>query len=56
MPRVGDLSKCKMYKITSTNKPELVYFGHTCDTLSRRFTKHKAPSNKATSKNNYRGR
>ena len=50
MPRVGELSKCKMYKITSMNNPELVYYGHTCDTLSRRFTKHKAPSNKATSK------
>ena len=50
MPRVGDLTKCKIYKITSLNNPELVYYGHTCDTLSRRFSKHKAPSNGATSK------
>ncbi len=39
-----------MYKITSMNNPELVYYGHTCDTLSRRFSKHKTPSNKTISK------
>ena len=50
MPRLGDYSKCKIYKITSMNNPELVYYGHTCDTLSRRFSKHKGPSNNATSK------
>jgi hypothetical protein len=50
MPRVGDYSNCKIYKITSMNNPELIYYGHTCDTLSRRLSKHKAPSNKATSK------
>ena len=50
MPRVGDLSKCKIYKIVSLNNPELVYYGHTCQTLARRFATHKAPSNGATSK------
>ncbi len=50
MPRVGDLSKCKIYKITSLNNPELVYFGHTCQSLAQRFTTHKAPSNKSTSR------
>ena len=51
MPRVGDYTKCKIYKITSMNNPDLIYYGHTCDTLSRRFSKHKAPTNKAPSKN-----
>ncbi len=50
MPRVGDLTKCKIYKIVSQNNPELVYYGHTCRSLSQRFASHKAPSNNATSK------
>ena len=50
MPRVGDLSKCKIYKITSLNNPELVYYGHTCQALSSRFAKHKTSSNTTTSK------
>ena len=50
MPRVGDLTKCKIYKITSLNNPELVYYGHTCQPLSRRFATHKAPSNTTNSK------
>ena len=50
MPRVGDLSKCKIYKIVSMNNPDMVYFGHTCQTLSQRFSTHKAPSNTSTSK------
>jgi hypothetical protein len=50
MPRVGDLSKCKIYKITSLNNPELVYYGHTCQTLSQRFTSHKKKSNTTKSK------
>ena len=50
MPRVGDLSKCKIYKITSLNNPELVYYGNTCQTLAQRFSSHKAPSNCTTSK------
>ena len=35
----------KIYKITSLNNPELVYYGHTCQTLSQRFTSHKKVSN-----------
>ncbi len=50
MPRLGDYNNCKIYKVTSMNNPEMVYYGHTCDTLSRRFTSHKAPSNKSKSK------
>ena len=50
MPRVGDLSKCKIYKITSLNNPELVYYGHTCQTLAQRFASHKKISNDTTSK------
>ena len=45
MTRLGDYNLCKIYKITSMNNPELVYYGHTCDTLSRRFSNHKKPSN-----------
>ena len=50
MPWVGDLTKCKIYKITSLNNPELVYYGHTCQTLAQRFCSHKAPTNCTTSK------
>ena len=50
MPRVGDYSKCKIYMIVSMNNPELVYYGHTCDTLSRRFSKHKSLLNNTPSK------
>ena len=50
MPRVGELNNCKIYKITSLNNPELVYYGHTCQTLSSRFFKHKTLSNKSSSK------
>ena len=50
MPRIGDLTKCKIYKITSFNNPELVYYGHTCQTLARRFATHKSSHNTSTSK------
>ena len=50
MPRIGDLSKCKIYKITSLNNPELVYYGHTCQTLAQRFATHKGSYNTSTSK------
>ena len=50
MPRVGDLSKCEIYKITSLNNPDLVYYGHTCQTLAQRFSSHKAPHNPTKSK------
>ena len=50
MPRLGDYNNCKIYKIISMNDINLVYYGHTCDTLSRRFSRHKSPSNKSTSK------
>ncbi len=42
MTRVGDYSKFKIYKITSMNNPELVYYGHTCQPLSHRFSQHKS--------------
>jgi hypothetical protein len=50
MPRVGDLSKCKIYKITSLTNPELVYYGHTCQRLSQRFSSHKSSYNTSSSK------
>ena len=50
MPRVGDLSKCKIYKIISLNNPELTYYGHTCQTLPRRFATHKSSYNTSKSK------
>ena len=50
MPQIGDLTKCKIYKITSLNNPELVYYGHTCHRLSHRLAAHKGPSNKTKSK------
>ncbi len=50
MPRIGDYNKCKIYKITSLNNPELVYYGHTCQTLAQRFASHKVASNTSSSK------
>ena len=50
MPRLGNFQDCKIYMITSMNQPELVYYGHTTQKLSNRFSQHKAPSNDCTSK------
>ena len=50
MPRIGNLQNCKIYKIVSMNNPELVYYGHTCQTLAQRFSSHKKTSNTTTSK------
>jgi hypothetical protein len=50
MPRIGNMQECKIYKIVSMNNPELVYYGHTCQTLARRFATHKSNHNKTTSK------
>ena len=50
MPRIGNLQNCKIYKITSLNNPEMIYYGHTCQTLAQRFAGHKSSSNKSTSK------
>ena len=50
MPRIGNLEDCKIYKIVSMNNPELIYYGHTCQTLSQRFSTHKSNHNKTTSK------
>ncbi len=50
MPRVGNLTKCKIYKITSLGNPEMVYYGHTCLPLNQRLAVHKGPSNKTKSK------
>ena len=50
MPRIGNLEDCKIYKIVSMNNPELIYYGHTCQTLSQRFSSHKSKSNNTTSK------
>ena len=45
MPKIGDLSQNKIYKIQSMNNPELVYYGHTCQTLAQRFGHHKSNHN-----------
>ena len=50
MPRIGNLENCKIYKIISYTNPNLVYYGHTSQTLAQRFAAHKTPSNKSTSK------
>ncbi len=50
MPKVGNLENCKIYKVVSLNNPELVYYGHTSQTLAQRFTTHKSKANKSTSK------
>jgi len=50
MPRIGNLEQCKIYKIQSMNNPERVYYGHTCQTLAQRFTRHKSNHNKTASK------
>ena len=50
MPRIGKLDQCKIYKVISLNNPELVYYGHTCQTLAQRFCQHKSPNNKSRSK------
>ena len=50
MPKNGDFSNCKIYKIVSLNNPNMVYYGHTCQTLSRRFSNHKSTSKNITSK------
>ena len=50
MPRIGNLENCKIYKITSYTNPDLVYYGHTSQTLAQRFASHKSTSNKTSSK------
>ena len=50
MPRIGNLQHCKIYKITSLNNPNMVYYGHTCQTLAQRFATHKGAYNTSTSK------
>ena len=44
MSIIGDYSKCKIYKIISLGNPELVYYGNTIQTLSKRFIHHKNSS------------
>ena len=48
--RIGNLENCKIYKVVSLNNPELVYYGHTSQTLAQRFTTHKSKANKSISK------
>ena len=37
---MSDYSRAKIYKITCTEKPELVYYGSTCKTLKARLQSH----------------
>ena len=50
MNRNNNLNNCKIYKVMSVNNPELVYYGHTTQSLNQRFSKHKSKSNKTKSK------
>ena len=50
MPRLGNYANCKIYKITSYSHPELVYYGHTCQTLSRRMGTHRSKNNTSSCK------
>jgi len=40
----------KIYKITSDSRPDLIYYGSTCNSLCKRFSQHKSMSNGSTSK------
>jgi hypothetical protein len=40
-----DYSKSKIYKLTTIHNPELVYFGSTVNSLSKRKNKHKSEFN-----------
>ncbi len=44
-----DFSKGKIYKITNDYNDD-VYVGSTCDTLGRRFSRHKSASKKEKKK------
>ena len=50
MPRLGDYTNCKIYKIISYSHPELVYYGHTCQTLSQRMGTHRSKNNRSSCK------
>ncbi len=41
---------CKIYKIISLSNPDLIFYGHTCNTLIQRMYAHKNKFNKCTSK------
>ena len=46
---MNDYSECKIYKISSISRPDLVYYGHTIDKLENRNYEHKLKSNKCAS-------
>ena len=45
-----DYSNNKIYKITSLSRPDLIYYGSTCNSLSKRFSQHKMMANGSKSK------
>jgi len=47
---VVDYQNSKIYKIINDALPELVYYGSTANTLTKRFTQHKTKSNTCSSK------
>ena len=47
---VVDYQNSKIYKIINDSLPELVYYGSTANTLTKRFGQHKSKSNKCSSK------
>ena len=40
----------KIYKITSLSRPDLIYYGSTCNSLSKKFSQHKMMTNGSKSK------
>lgn len=46
---INPYSLCKIYAITSESRPDLVYYGHTIETLDERFSGHNCKSNNCSS-------
>ncbi len=47
---IPNYQNCKIYKIISLSNPELIFYGHTCNTLIQRMSNHKNKFNNCTSK------
>lgn len=43
-------SRGKIYKLVSPSNPDLVYYGSTCNELSKRLSQHKSVGNRSSSK------
>ena len=47
---INKYSNGKIYKIISFSNPDVVYYGSTVNSLNKRMSQHRAPSNKCISK------